>query len=139
MQAPGGGGDPGGGGGGLAPGGRGGRLRQGRHLGEARGGAGEVEGHDGADQPGGVGVEDAGGQVGQGGGLQVGVHVLDNRVPPVGLVRGDRVEVIGCGGGEEGVEAPHVEQRLLPGALLRVELGDAADDEPATDLVGLLL
>src|SRR3954465_2316263 len=34
---------------------------------------------------------------------------------------------------------PGVEQRLLPGALLGVELGDAAHDEPAADLLALLL
>src|SRR3954447_11155387 len=53
-------------------------------------------------------------------GLEVGVDVLDDRVTAVGLVRGDRVQLGGGGGGEEGVEAPAVEQRLLPGALLRV-------------------
>lgn len=37
----------------------------------------------GADQPGDVGVED-GGQVGQSGGLVVGVDVLDDRMTPVG-------------------------------------------------------
>src|SRR3954467_9481257 len=98
MQAPGGGGDPGGDDHELAPDGRGGRLRQGRHLGEGRGGAGEVEGHDGADQPGRVGVEDARRQVGQGGGLEVGVHVLDDRVPPGGGVGGGRAAWGGEGG-----------------------------------------
>ena len=58
-----------------------------------------------------------GGQVGQGGVLQVGVDLLDDRVPAVGLVRGDGVEHVGVGGGEERVEPPQVEQRVLPGGL----------------------
>src|SRR3954462_12817543 len=79
------------------------------------------------------------GRWGQGGGLEVGVDVFDDRVPPVGLVRGDGVAGVGVGGGEEGVEAPGVEQRLLAVALLRVQLRDAAHDQPAGDLLGLLL
>ena len=59
---------------------------------EGRGGAGEVERDDGEHQPGGVGGEHPGGQVRQGGVLQVGVDLLDDRVAAVGLVRGDGVQ-----------------------------------------------
>ncbi len=35
--------------------------------------------------------------------------LFDDRVVPVGLVGGDGVEHVGAGGGEERVEAPHIE------------------------------
>ena len=76
----------------------------------ACGSAGEVERDDCQHQPGRVGGEHPGGQVGQRGVLQVGVHLLDDRVPTVGIVRCDRVEQAGVGGGEERVEAPYIEQ-----------------------------
>ena len=41
------------------------------------------------------------GQVCQSAGLEVGVDLFDDRVPTVGLVRGDGVKVLGVGGGEE--------------------------------------
>ena len=73
--------------------------------------------------------------------FEVGVDLLDDRVLAVGLVRGDGVEDRGVGGGEEGVEAPHVEQGVLPRGLvlLGVEVRDPADHQPARHLVGLLL
>ena len=49
--------------------------------------------------------------MGQRGVFEVGVDLLDDRVPAVGFVGGDSVEF---GGGEEGVEAPGVEQGGLP-------------------------
>jgi hypothetical protein len=42
----------------------------------------------------------------EGGVLQVGVDLFDDRVAAVGLVRGDGVQI---GGGEERVETPGVE------------------------------
>ncbi len=82
-----------------------------------------------------------GGQVRQRGALEVGVDLFDDRVPAVGLVGGDGVQHMGRDGGEERVEAPGVEQGVLPGRLLLVgvEVVDAAHDQPARDLVGLLL
>ena len=58
------------------------------------------------------------GQVRQRGVLQVGVDLLDDGVMAVGLVGGDGVEDLGVGGGEERVEAPHVEQGVLAGGLV---------------------
>ena len=55
--------------------------------------------------------------MGQGGVLQVGVDLLDDRVAAVGLVRGHGVGHLGVGGGEERVEAPGVEQGVLARAL----------------------
>jgi redox-sensitive bicupin YhaK (pirin superfamily) len=58
--------------------------------------------------------------------LQVGVDLLDDRVSAVGLVGGDGVQLAG---GEEGVEAPQLEQRRLmglAGRLIRVIAGDVA-------------
>jgi hypothetical protein len=71
------------------------------------------------------------------------VDLLDNGMPAVGLVRRDGVEParpVRWGGGEERVEAPHVEQGGLPGGLLAfgVHVGDAAHDQPTGDAVGLL-
>jgi hypothetical protein len=40
-------------------------------------------------------IETARRQLGEGRGLEVGVDVLDDRVPAVGLVRGDRVDGVG--------------------------------------------
>jgi hypothetical protein len=79
--------------------------------------------------------------VSQGGALEVGVDLLDDRVPTMGLVRSHRVKQVGVGGGEEGVEPPHVEQGVLASSLvlLRVEVRDPADHEPAGHVVGLLL
>ena len=81
-----------------------------RVAGEGGGGAGEVERDHRQHQPGGVGGELPGRQVRQGGVLQVGVDLFDDRVPAVGLVRGHGVEDGGVGGGEERVEPPDVEQ-----------------------------
>ena len=64
-------------------------------AGEVAGGAGEVERDDREHQPGGVGGEHPGGQVRQRGVLQVGVDLLDDRVPAVGLVGGDGVRIAG--------------------------------------------
>jgi hypothetical protein len=47
--------------------------------------------------------------------LEVGVDLFDDRVATVGLVRGDGVECVGRGGGEERVEAPQVEQGVVTG------------------------
>jgi hypothetical protein len=55
--------------------------------------------------------------------LQAGVDLLDDRVTAVDLVRGDRVSLGGVDGGEEGVEAPSVEQRGLPVLAAPVEVG----------------
>ena len=82
-------------------------------AGEGGGGAGEVERDHGQHQPGGVRGELPGGQVRQGGVLQVGVDLFDDRVAAVGLVGGHGVE---GAGGEEGVEPPGVEQ-CRPGRL----------------------
>ena len=60
-------------------------------AGDGGGGAGEVERHHGEHQPGGVRGELPRGQVRQGGVLQVGVDLLDDRVAAVGLVRGHGV------------------------------------------------
>ena len=68
------------------------------------------------------------GKVRQGGVLQVGVDVFDDRVAAVGFVRAHGVQVGGVGGGEEGVEAPGVEQGALPGGLLL--LGVQVEDAP---------
>ncbi len=67
------------------------------------------------------------------------MDLLDDRVPPVSRIGGDSVQLLRRDGGEERVEAPQVEQGALPGCLLRggVNVGDAAYDEPADDLVGL--
>ena len=46
------------------------------------------------------------------------------------------VTVSSVGGGEERVEAPGVEQGLLPVARCGVEVGDAAHHQPALDLLG---
>src|SRR6185312_2378570 len=73
------------------------------------------------------------GQMGQGGVLEVGVNLLDDRVAAVGLVGGDGV---GVGVGEERVEAPGVEQGLLAITGGGVEVGDAAHHQPAGDLLG---
>ena len=43
------------------------------------------------------------------------------------------------GGGEERVEPPGVEQRVLPGGLVRLQVRDAAHDQPAGDLLAFLL
>ncbi len=51
-----------------------------RAAGDGPGGSGEVECDDGEDEPGGVGVEPAGWQVGEGGSLEVGEDLLDDRV-----------------------------------------------------------
>src|SRR5699024_5074644 len=99
--------------------------------GQGGGGAGEVERDHGQDEPGGVRGELAGGQVRQGGVLQVGVDVLDDGVGAVGLVRGDGVQQVGVGGGEERVEAPGVEQLVLALATLGVQVGDASHDQAA--------
>ncbi len=77
--------------------------------------------------------------MGQGGGFQVGVDVLDDRVTPVGLIRQDGVAFTGGSRGDERVEAPGVEQRRLPVGLFRVQVGDTANDEAAGELVGRLL
>ena len=84
---------------------------------------GEVERDHCEHQPGCVRGEPARGQVRHCGVLQVGVDLLDDRVPTVGLVRGHGVEHLGVGGGEEGMEPPGVEERLLPVLGLRVEVG----------------
>ncbi len=70
----------------------------------------------------------------EGGALQVGVDLFDERVAAVSLVRGHRVVVLGAGGGEEGVGAPSVEQRVLTVLAARVAVGDPADHEPAGSL-----
>ena len=79
-------------------------------AGDGAGGAGEVERDGCQDEPGGVGVESAGWQVGEGGALEVREDLLDDGVAAVGPVRGDGVKV---GGGEERVETPDVEQGSL--------------------------
>lgn len=73
--------------------------------------------------------------------LQVGVDLFDDRVPTVGLVHGDRAQQVGVGGGEEGVEPPHVEQGVLTGGLvlLGVEVRDPAHHQPPGHVLGLLL
>ena len=58
-------------------------------------GAGQVERHHGQHEPGRVRGELARGQVRQGGVLQVGVDLLDDRVAAVGLVRGHGVQHAG--------------------------------------------
>ncbi len=75
----------------------------------------------------------------EGGVFQVGVDVLDDRVPVVGFVRGDRVEDCWVGGGEEGVEAPHVEQAVLTRSAVHLggQLRDSAYHQPAGYLFGL--
>lgn len=45
----------------------------------------------------------------QSGVLQIGVYLLDDRVLTMGGISGHGVQVGGVGGGEEGVETPHVE------------------------------
>ena len=62
-------------------------------AGHGGGGAGEVERDDREHEPGGVRGERPGGQVGQGRVLEVGVDLFDDRVPAVGLVRGDGVQL----------------------------------------------
>ena len=71
--------------------------------------------------------------MGQRGVLEIGVDLFDDGVAAVSLVGGDGIEVAG---GEEGVEAPGVEQGALPGVVAGVEVGDAAHDQPARDLLG---
>ncbi len=77
--------------------------------------------------------------MGYGGVLQVGVDLFDDGVTAVGFVRGDGVQVAAFGGGEERVEASGVEQGGLPGAGVVVQVEDAADHQPAGDLLGHLL
>jgi len=62
-------------------------------------------------------------QVGQRGVLQIGIHVFDDRVPAVDLVRGDGVRGVAGGGGEERVEPPRVEQGGLPSAFFGFRSG----------------
>ncbi len=71
----------------------------------------------------------------QGGILEVGVDLLDDRVSAVGFVRGDGVQGAGR---EERVEPPRVEQGGLPGNGFGVEVRYPADDEAAQDLLTLL-
>src|SRR5690625_786126 len=58
---------------------------------------------------------------------------------PVNLISNHGVPLRGRGGGEEGVEAPGVEQRALPGVPLRVGLRDASHHQTSGDVLGLLL
>ncbi len=71
--------------------------------------------------------------------FQVGVDLLDDRVPAVGFVRCDRVEDCRVGGGEERVEAPHVEQAVLTRSAVRLggQVRDSAYHQPAGYLFGL--
>src|SRR6478736_4610626 len=71
--------------------------------------------------------------MGQGGVFEVGVDLFDDRVAAVDLV-GDNS--VGVGGGEEGVEAPGVEQGRLGVVRCGVEVGDAAHHQAALDLFG---
>ena len=58
--------------------------------------------------------------------------LFDDRVPAVSLVRDDGVEGVGGGGGEECVEAPHVELSAPRGGLLRfgVHVRDPSHGQP---------
>ena len=75
----------------------------------------------------------------EGGVLQVRVHLLDDSVLAVGFVGGDGGEVVGVGGGEEGVEPPDVEQGALALLSSRSQVRDAPHDQPARNLMGFLL
>src|SRR6476646_8688072 len=70
----------------------------------------------------------------QGGVFEIGVDLLDDRVPAVGLVRGNGVQ---SAGGEERVEPPCVKQRGLAGNGFEVEVWDPTDHQPARDLLAL--
>ena len=110
-------------------------LGQGR-PGDCGDGAGQVEGHRGQHQPRGIRRKSARGQMSQGGVLQIGVDLLDDRVVTVGFVRGDRVQ---RAGGEERMEPPGVKQRGLRWVLVGIEVGDAAHHQPPGHLLAGLL
>ena len=57
----------------------------------------------------------------------------------VGFVRGDGVQVAAFGGGEERVEASVSNKVACPAPAWVVQVEDAADHQPAGDLLGLLL
>ena len=135
CDAPGRGGDPRGEADQFPADGSGGRFGQ-DAAGERASGAGQVECDGRQHQPGGVGGELAGRQVRQRGVLQIGVDLLDDRVATVCLISGDGVQ---GAGGEERVEPVRVEEGSLPVGGVLVQLGDAAHDKPAHDLVGFLL
>jgi len=61
--------------------------------------------------------------------LQVNVDLFDNRVAAVDLVRCNGAHHFGVGGGEEGVEPPGVDQRVLPVLSAGVQVRDGAHDE----------
>lgn len=73
-------------------------------------------------------------QEGQGRALETSVDLLDDRVPAVGLVRGDGVQ---GAGGEERVRPPSVDQGGLPRRYFGFEVGDAADHQATGDPVSL--
>jgi hypothetical protein len=63
--------------------------------------------------------------------------LFDDDVAALGLVRGHVIGHLGVGG-EEGVEAPRVEQGLLSVLAARARSGIRRDHQPAADLSGLL-
>jgi hypothetical protein len=112
------------------------RRRLGQPFSGDRGCApGEVERDHRQHQPCRVGIDYPRRQMGQGTVLQISMDLLDDRVPTVNLVRGDRIEVTG---GEERVEPVSVEQGRGIG-VFRVELGDTTHDQTARDLLAVLL
>ena len=68
--------------------------------------------------------------------FQIGADLLDDRVATVCLISGDGVQ---GAGGEERVEPEWGEEGSLPVGGILVQLGNAAHDQRAHDLVGLLL
>ena len=76
--------------------------------------------------------------MGEGGSLEVGEDLLDDRVAAMGPVRGDGVHDIGGDGGVERMEPPDGKQRCLVGVGGRLEVGDAAYDQAAGDLLRCL-
>ncbi|OLT34758.1 hypothetical protein BJF84_17150 [Rhodococcus sp. CUA-806] len=75
----------------------------------------------------------------EGGVLQFGVDLFDDRVPAMDPICIDGVDFGRIGGGEERVESPHVEQLPLALILLRSLVRDPPHDQPAWNVVGLLL
>lgn len=108
-----------------------GRRRLERRPGDGGGSVGEVERDDRENKPGRVCGEPARGQVPEGRTLQVRVGLLDDRMPTVHLIRGDRVE---SAGGEEGMGPVRVKEGRL-GDFGLVEFRDAPDDEATVNVI----
>jgi hypothetical protein len=106
-------------------------------VGDETGGAGEVERDHGEHEPGAVRGEHPGRQMRERAALQIGVDLFDDRVTTVGLVRRDGVRYVLRSGGEDRVMPVGVEQRRLL-HLVRVQVRDAPDHEPALDSICLL-